>query len=77
MSTRTIPEQKIVTCDICGDECDKKNRRFSGKITLKKDGLDLQGHAVGSDNTYYDACDKCLNVAAIEMSKLAIKMGGK
>jgi hypothetical protein len=61
VTTKTIPEHKIVTCDCCGVECTKDNRRVNGILHVKQDGLDYAGHAVGDNSIKLDLCDACLS----------------
>lgn len=60
MSTKTIPEAKIWTCDGCAEEIES-NHKPSRWTHLKwlRDALDFQGHAIAADNIERDFCGSC------------------
>lgn len=68
MTTKTIPQQTIVTCDRCGRDITKSHRAMRGAIHVERAGLDFQGVAVASNDIDFDLCDPCLTtvVAALE-----------
>ncbi len=48
-------------CDICEKSIIRKNGSLNGKITIKMDGLDFSGHAVGdASQKFNDVCDNCI-----------------
>lgn len=60
MSTKIIPEQKIVTCDGCEKQLTNKNHVHGGKLHVTRHALDMQGHAVASNDVNLDLCDSCV-----------------
>lgn len=64
MTTRTIPAQIIKTCDCCGAEMTPLTAREDGQLVLKRNALDLHGHAVADATQKWDLCDTCVHLAA-------------
>lgn len=64
MTTRTIPAQTIKTCDCCGAEMTAVTAREDGQLVLKRNGLDMHGHAVADATMRWDLCDTCVHLAA-------------
>ncbi len=60
MSTLKIPARVEVTCDSCRKVCESSDRRMSGGLTIKRDGVDYQGSPVGDASRSYDLCDRCV-----------------
>ena len=60
MSMKSIPASAIVTCDICGVECNRTNRAQSGRLIVECDALDFQGAPVANGGFSRDLCDACL-----------------
>lgn len=61
MSTQTIPEKKIITCDCCRQQIEGAvTRREGGGLHLKRDALDWHGHACADASVKLDLCDSCL-----------------
>lgn len=63
MSTKTIPEQIIKTCDCCDKVIDRSNSRQEGALTLKARALDMQGSPCADATRKLDLCDSCLCAA--------------
>lgn len=66
MSTKVIPQQTIITCDLCGMECGNKlhdiaMRRRNGRIIIEQTLLDLCGDPAAGGKDVYDLCDGCLS----------------
>ena len=64
MSTKTIPAQVIKTCDCCTRVITRSNSRQDGKLTLKRDALDMQGAPCADATIVMDLCDSCLDAVA-------------
>lgn len=60
MSTKNIPASVIVTCDVCGIECNMTNRAQSGRLIVECAALDFQGAPVANGGFSRDLCDACL-----------------
>ena len=60
MSTKTIPQQVIKTCDCCKKVMDGRNSRQEGALTLKAHALDMQGSPCADATRKLDLCDSCL-----------------
>jgi len=62
MAVKKIPAREEVWCDVCHQVCDgtKVRRQYNAKLTIKMDGLDHQGYAVGDASVALDLCDSCL-----------------
>jgi len=63
MSTKIIPEIKVVVCDCCQREVGTLGvwRKQSGSLILNRDSLDYQGYPCASGNIKLDLCDNCLS----------------
>jgi len=63
MGITKIPEQTIITCDLCGMKKDDRDYRYwsmSGSIHMSCAGLDYQGAAVGpGEDSKYIFCNGC------------------
>ena len=57
MAIKIIPEQKIFICDVCQNE--NPIRAKHAVLTMKRDGLDFQGHAVADRSISFELCDDC------------------
>ncbi len=71
MSTQIIPAKTILTCDMCKEVI--RQSKMKGKLTLKRDGLDWQGCAVGDCSTHLDLCDSCVMVMENVINELLKK----
>lgn len=62
MSVETIPETTRVVCDCCRRTIGERgaSRKQSGGLHLRRDALDMYGHACASANVSLDLCDECL-----------------
>lgn len=71
MSTRTIPAEKIVTCDCCQKDVGSPGvkRVQSGGLHLLRDGLDMHGHACANADVKLDLCDSCLQIIATAINQ--------
>lgn len=55
---KTIPENTVVTCDICGGH-DPQKFRTSSQIKIKRDALDWSGIPAADGSVVIDLCDGC------------------
>ncbi len=60
MTTTTIPEQKVVTCDGCNREISSKVK-CGGDLAIYSIGYDLHGQAVGGHRIKKDFCQRCMH----------------
>lgn len=76
MTTRTVPEKKIIICDCCQREVGDAGvwRAKNGGIHVRRDALDYQGSACANADIRLDLCDGCLgkvcdaiNAACVEV----------
>ena len=70
MATKTIPEQRIVTCDGCGRECTPSFFRRQTKLSLTQRDLDYRGDAVYGGTREMDLCDDCAKTVTLAIDGL-------
>lgn len=75
MTSRTVPEHRIVTCDGRGTQCQGTNHSHRGALTLRDTAFDYQGSPVGDASLQADLCDPCL--AAVRTAIEAAMLGEK
>lgn len=86
MSVQVTPEVRKTICDCCqraiGDRGVYRNQ--NGGLHLRRDALDIQGHACASADVSLDLCDGCLscvskaiNAACVEARAAIAKATGE
>lgn len=85
MSVQVTPEVRKTICDCCQRAIGEKGvwRQQSGGLHLRRDALDMQGHACASADVKLDLCDGCLssvckaiNAACVEVRAAIAKATG-
>lgn len=71
MSTRTVPAEKVVTCDCCRKDVGAPGvkRSRSGELHVLRDALDFQGYVCADASIKLDLCDSCLNIIATAINQ--------
>ncbi len=82
MSIKTIPETKIVICDVCEKTCNNDlgnpaRRIQEGKLTLNRHGLDSYGDPCTDGTIKLDLCDACLEAIEKVINQKAREIRGK
>ncbi|MCF3486968.1 hypothetical protein [Stenotrophomonas maltophilia] len=86
MSVQVIPEVRKTICDCCQRAVGDRGvyRKQSGGLHLRRDALDMQGHACASADVKLDLCDDCLsrvskaiNAACVEVRAAIAKAAGE
>lgn len=78
MTTKIIPERKIVRCDVCtrvlGYGPGEVAHLHNAKLTLKRDALDYQNNACADASLVFDLCDECMKAVADGINAAALRI---
>lgn len=79
MSVQVTPEVRKTICDCCRLAIGDKGvyRKQSGGLHLRRDALDMQGHACASADVSIDLCDECLAVIASAINAACVEVRAK